>query len=76
MAVLKTYRLDGVAHLINETHNAQRKRFRAWRMMPGDIVREQLFEDDRDRPSRDFPLGLVVWCCDSNTSQDVGVLWS
>lgn len=75
--VLKCYRLDGVAHLINETHNGQRKRFRAHHLMPGDIVRNQLFEDDAtDRVRGPFPVGVIVWCGDSNTTQDVGVLWS
>lgn len=80
-AVLRTYRLDGLAGLINETFLDCRrgklpKRYRAWSFQPGDIVRDQLFEDDRGRPSRDFPVGLVLWCHDSNSPDDVGVLWS
>ena len=79
--MLKTYRLDGVAHLVNETFADTRKRrtparYRAWSMQPGDIVRNQLFDEDRGRPSAEFPVGLVLWCCDNNESDAIGVLWS
>lgn len=66
--------------LVNES-NADRQRndatwlssvFEGW--VPGDVVRKRMFEDDVDRPSDDFPIGIVAWVIgDSNV---VGVLWS
>lgn len=78
--VLKTYRLDGIAGLVNETYEDTRrgrtpKRYRSWSYQPGDIVRQQLFEGDEAVRSP-FPVGLVLWCCDNNESDAIGILWS
>lgn len=80
MSTLKCYRLDGVAHLVNETFEDVRrgktpKRYRAWSFQPGDVVRNQLFDDDAGRHVT-FPVGLVLWCCDNNGADAIGVLWS
>jgi len=46
--------------------------FEGW--VPGDVVRKRMFEDDVDRPSDDFPIGIVAWVI--GESNVVGVLWS
>jgi hypothetical protein len=81
--MLRTYRIDGVAHLVNETYDqGSRKRGaiprrRAWSFQPGDIVRNQLFEGDAsDLVLGPFPVGLVVWCADDGSGSAIGVLWS
>lgn len=73
--MLRTYPINGLAHLVNETYDSANM-YRSWSFQPGDIVRNQMFNDDRDRPAREFPIGMVVWCCDDGTGSAVGVLWS
>lgn len=75
--ILKTYRLGelGTGALINETYE-KASRYRGWSYQPGDIVRKQMFEEDRNRPPREFPIGIVIWACDQNSVNDVGILWS
>lgn len=77
--MLKTYEAISMYDngLVNET--AEARDHTEKRVMPGDIVRRQMFEGDENRH---VPIGIVVWvsspykafslkdCC------DMSVLWS
>lgn len=46
-------------------------------LRPGDVVRRQLYESDRDSPPGRIPVGLVLWVRDSRRDHEaVGILWS
>jgi len=71
--MLKTYRLGHVAHLTNVSYQASTSRYRAYSFQPGDIVTDKVFDFEMNEHVN---TGLVVWCVDSNSQDDIGVLWS
>lgn len=74
--MLKVYSLARFVrhHFVNESCDVYASPRSSYQQsQPGDLIRNQMFEDDRW--SKDvFPVGVIVW--DDHSNDSIGVLWS